>query len=497
MHKTTAYIEKNFKLANVDDKLFSSFIEHLGRAIYTGIYEPSHPESDDQGFRKDVIELVRELGVTMVRYPGGNFLSGYNWTDGIGPRDQRPARLDLAWRTIETNEIGIDEFYDWCLKANTRVMAAVNMGTGTPQQAGYMVEYCNFPGGTWWSDLRIRNGHKEPYNIKTWCIGNEMDGPWQICHLDAADYGKKALETAKIMKWVDNSIELVVCGSSTSSMPTFPEWDRIVLEYTYDAVDYLSLHRYYENYGNDLDFLASFLDMDRFIKSVCATADYVKALKRSRKTMHLSFDEWNVWYQQRQKQHDWEIAPDILDDRYSLLDALVVGGLGVTLLNNSDRVKIACLAQLVNVIAPIITEKNGRVIRQSIYYPFRDISKYGRGTVLKPVVITPSVETCHGDAPLLHISVVYNEENGYITVFCLNIDQSGDMLLELDMRSFGKLSMAEHICLRGDDLNAVNTFDAPDTVIPESMGIIGGEHETFSVRIPKLSWNVLRFSAKG
>jgi len=415
--KAKVFVEKNFKCAEVDDKLFSSFIEHLGRAVYTGIYEPGHQTADQQGFRQDVIDLVKDLNVAMVRYPGGNFLSGYNWTDGIGPRDSRPCRLDLAWRSIEPNEIGIDEFFDWCKKAGTKVMAAVNMGTGTPQEAVNMLEYCNYGKGTYWSDLRIKNGHKDPYGIKTWCIGNEMDGELQICHLSAEDYGKKALETAKIMKLADQSIELVVCGSSSSKMPTYPEWDRIVLEYTYEHVDYISLHRYYENYGNDMDFLASFVDMNSFIRTVCSTADYVKAFKRSTKNMYLSFDEWNIWYLEKREYNDWEFAPEILEDRYSLLDALVFGGLGITLLNNADRVKIACLAQLVNVIAPIFTKKGGPVIKQTTYYPFRDISKYGRGTVLKPVVLAPSVETCHGDSPLLAFSVVHDTQNEEVNVF--------------------------------------------------------------------------------
>ncbi|MBN2546591.1 MAG: alpha-N-arabinofuranosidase, partial [Spirochaetes bacterium] len=276
MKKVKCLIDKDYIIGSVDPKLYSSFIEHLGRAIYTGIYEPDHKTADEQGFRKDVLTLVKELGVALVRYPGGNFLSGYRWTDGIGPKKDRPKRLDYAWRSIETNEIGIDEFVDWCKKAGTEVMAGVNLGTGTPQDAGYMLEYCNFPEGTYWSDLRKENGHKKPHNIKYWCLGNEMDGPWQICQLTADEYGRKARETAKIMKWIDSDIKLVACGSSTTWMPTYPEWDRIVLEHVYDQVDYISLHRYYENEGNIEDFLASFVDMNNFIHTITSVADYVK-----------------------------------------------------------------------------------------------------------------------------------------------------------------------------------------------------------------------------
>ncbi len=493
MKKAKIYAERSFEVSQIDERLYSSFLEHLGRAIYGGIYEPGHPMADEDGFRMDVLEQIRSLGVSHVRYPGGNFVSGYDWKDGIGPRENRPRRLDLAWHSIETNQFGIDEFVKWSKKSGTAVMGAVNMGTGTPKDAGEMLEYCNYPGGTYWSDLRIKNGSPDPHNIKLWCIGNEMDGPWQICHLDADDYGKKARETAKIMKWIDDSIELVVCGSATTSMPTYPEWDRKVLEYTYDHVDYLSLHRYYENLGDDFNFLASFQDMDNFINTIVGTADYVKTLKRGKKNINLSFDEWNVWYQQKQEDHPWMEAPCILEDHYSLMDALVFAGMGLTLVNHSDRVKIACLAQLVNVIAPIFTENGGRVIRQSIYYPFALLSKYARGKALKPVTVCEHKESCYGDTPLLHTSVVYNEEEERVSVFCLNIDQAEDMQLDLDLRSFGKVEMVERIELSGDDLSAVNTFDNPDAVKTRNLPVEGGAVDSLTVQLPKASFTVFNF----
>ncbi len=492
MKNETIQLEKDYTYAEIDDLLFSSFIEHLGRAVYTGIYEPGHPSADENGFRTDVLQLIKDLKVTSVRYPGGNFLSGYNWEDGIGPRNERPRRLDLAWKTIESNQFGIDEFYDWSRIAGTQIMCGVNMGTGTPQTAANLVEYCNFRGGTYWSDLRAKNGHKDPYNIKLWCIGNEMDGPWQTCGLTAQEYGHKAWQTIKMMKSIDETLKFIVCGSSTSQMPTFPEWDRIVLEHTYEETDYLSLHMYYENLGNDLDFLASFIDMDRFIHAVKATTDYVKALKRSKKTVNLSFDEWNVWYQQKQIRRNWIEAPDILEDRYSLLDALVFAGLGITLLNNADRVKIACLAQLVNVIAPIFTRKNGGVFKQTIYYPFRDISQFGRGMVIKPICKIKTIETKHGDTPLLSISVIYDIEHEMLNVFVLNIDESEDINIELQIKSFGKGQIEMHSCLDGGDKNAINTFENKSAVTPRLIQETKEIKSDFSTIIPKLSWNVIR-----
>jgi alpha-L-arabinofuranosidase len=497
MKTASCVIDKDYIISEVPDNIFGSFIEHLGRAVYTGIYEPDHPEADENGFRKDVLELVRNLKISLTRYPGGNFVSGYRWTDGIGPRENRPRRLDYAWRSIETNQFGLDDFVRWSKKADTEIMAAVNLGTGTPQDAGDMIEYCNFPEGTYFSDLRIKNGNKEPHNIKYWCLGNEMDGPWQTGHLSAEDYSKKAKEAAKILKWVDPDIKLIACGSSTTTMPTYPEWDRVVLEYLYENVDYISLHRYYENEGDISSFLASFIDMNDFINTIVSIADYVKAKNRSKKRLMLSFDEWNVWYQKKLIMPDWETAPPLLEDNYSMLDALVFSGLICTLLNNSDRVKIACLAQLVNVIAPIFTEKGGRAIKQTIYYPFQHVSHYGRGNVLKTLIKCESVDTeKYGPAPVLQASATNNTETGEITVFILNCSQSDPVKLELDMRSFGTIKPVEHIILNEDDYNLKNTFNNPDAVIPRSQEIMPSEKSKAEIELKPLSWNVIRFREK-
>lgn len=499
MKQAKCIIEKDYVVGSTDPRLFGSFIEHLGRAIYTGIYEPGHPTADEQGFRKDVLELVKELKVPIIRYPGGNFVSGYNWTDGIGPKQNRPVRLDLAWKSIETNEIGIDEFVDWCKKADSQVMEAVNLGTGTPAEAGYLVEYCNHPSGTYWSDLRRKNGHQQPHNIKVWCLGNEMDGPWQICHLSADDYGKKALEAAKIMRWVDPHIELVACGSSNTEMPTFPEWDRTVLEYLYDQVDFISLHRYYghDDTDNTGDFLASFMDMDNFIHTIISTADYVKAKKRSKKTLNLSFDEWNVWAHRSGDFETWDYAKPRLEQIYNLLDALVFGGLICSLLNHADRVKMACLAQLVNAIAPIRTQPAGPVIKQTIFYPFAQVSAYGRGEVLKPLLSCPKYESkVYGEVPVLQTAVVYNQEKEEVGIFVLNCDQEEDVQVCLDFRSFGTVRPLEHVVLDGIDSLAANSFQEPEKIKPRNLSISGNNTSQLEVRLPELSWNMVRVSVR-
>ncbi|MDQ1171873.1 alpha-N-arabinofuranosidase [Microbacterium testaceum] len=359
-------VDPRFPIGAVRRRLFGGFVEHLGRHVYDGIYEPGHAEADEQGFRRDVLELVRELGVSMIRYPGGNFVSGFRWEDSVGPREQRPRRLDLAWHSTETNEVGLHEFADWLDKAGSELMLAVNLGTRGVLEALDLLEYSNVPGGTALSQQRIDNGRAEPFDVRVWCLGNEMDGPWQLGHRSADDYGTLAAQTAKGMRQMDPSIELVVCGSSGAAMPTFGEWEREVLTHTYDDVDMISCHAYYQEHDGDIDsFLASAVDMDRFIEAVVATADHVGAVRGSDKKIDISFDEWNVWYIDRVEAvkptaiDDWPIAPRLLEDVYSAVDAVVFGSLLILLLTHADRVASASLAQLVNVIAPIMTEPGG------------------------------------------------------------------------------------------------------------------------------------------
>ncbi|OUM87326.1 MAG: alpha-N-arabinofuranosidase [Bacillus thermozeamaize] len=495
--QATLIVDKDFIIGQVDDRLFGSFIEHLGRAVYGGIYEPGHPSADERGFRRDVLELVKALLVSIVRYPGGNFVSGYDWRDGIGPKEQRKRRLELAWRTIETNQFGMNEFVDWCRAAGAQVMWAVNLGTQGIDEARTAVEYANHPSGTYWSDLRISHGYREPHKIKIWCLGNEMDGPWQIGHKTAEEYGRLALETAKVMKWVDPDIELVACGSSGQGMPTFAEWEATVLDHTYEHVDYLSLHTYYGNRDNDTPlFLARSLQMDEFIRSVVAICDYVKAKKRSKKTMYLSFDEWNVWYhsnEQDRKLEPWQIAPPQLEDIYTMEDALVVGCMLISLLKHADRVKIACLAQLVNVIAPIMTENGGKAWAQTIYYPFLHASLYGRGKALVPLVTSPKYDTKEvTDVPYLEAIAIHNEEAGEVTVFAVNRDLERPLPLRVDLRSFGACRVIEHLVLEHEDLKAVNDAQNPNRVKPHNRGNAKADGSNVEAVLGKASWNVIR-----
>ena len=500
MKKASMILDKDYRIGQIDPRIYGSFIEHLGRAVYGGIYEPGHPTADENGFRRDVMDMVKRLGVPVVRYPGGNFVSGFNWEDSIGPRESRPSRLDLAWFTTETNEVGLHEFDKWCREAGTEMMYAVNLGTRGPDAARNIVEYCNHPSGTYWSDLRIKNGAKDPFNIKLWCLGNEMDGPWQTGAKTAYEYGRKANEAAKVMKWVDPTIETVACGSSGTGMPTFGTWEHEVLMQAYDNVDYVSLHRYYGNPTNDTPgFLARSMDLDDFIRTVVSICDAVKGKKHSKKTVNLSFDEWNVWYHSNEqdqeiwKREKWGRALPLLEDIYNFEDALLAGSMLITFLRNADRVKIACLAQLVNVIAPIMTRNGGGCWAQTIYWPFQQASTYGRGTALRAVVDSPVYDCSdYEKVPLIDATATLADD-GSVNVFCVNRDLTEDFALEVDLHGFGPLRIAEHILLHHDDVKAVNTEENPNTVAPKAGpgGEIDGERAT--IKIPALSRNDIRF----
>ena len=496
MKQAKIIIDKDFQVSRIDRRIYGSFLEHLGRAVYEGIYQPGSPFADEQGFRKDTLELVRELNVPVVRYPGGNFVSGYKWEDGVGPREERPKKIELAWQVVETNEVGLNEFSDWAHKAGTDVMMAINLGTRGVAEAIDILDYCNMEKGTYYSDLRRKHGYEKPHNIKLWCLGNEMDGPWQIGHKNADDYGKLANETAKVMKTIDPTIELVACGSSNSHMPTFGQWEATVLEHCYDSVDYISLHTYYDFHERDSrTFLANSVDMDRFITDVANICDYVKAKKHSNKTVNLSFDEWNVWYhshEQDQKLEKWTQAPHQLEDVYDFQDALLVGSMLITLLRHADRVKIACLAQLVNVIAPIMTSDTG-CWRQTTYYPYWLTGKYGQGIALQTQVHCPTYETKKfGTVPCMDSVVVYNDEAEELTVFAVNKDLDEDMEVSMDLRQFGDYRILEHVILEHEDLFAVNTEDNPHNVAPAKCENSAVSEGILTAKLNKTSWNMIR-----
>jgi len=493
--------------SQLDRRLFGSFLEHLGRAVYTGVYQPDSPLADENGFRTDVMDELRTLDVPIIRYPGGNFVSGYNWLDGVGPRDQRPTVLERAWNSLETNQFGTNEFIQWCRLVGTEPLLGFNLGTGTPEMAVAYVEYCNVDAGTKWSDLRREHGFEQPHDVRYWCLGNEMDGPWQMGHMPAREYGRKARDTARQIRRIDRSLQLIACGSSNTILPTYLTWDREVLEECYDQVDGISLHNYYGNTeqltGNDTArYLAMNLDMERQILEIGAVCDYVQGTLRSPKRLWLSFDEWNVWY--RARGGDFadgkrQFAPRLLEEVYNLEDALLVGGFINSLLRRSDRVRIGCLAQIVNVIAPLVTNDEG-VLRQTIWYPYAWALQYAQGRVLDLLVESDTYPiradglradfARDDDVPFLDVAATLDEANGRAAVFVLNRDLENERELELDWKDRAPERVAACLTLTGDDLKAVNRFDAPRRVAPQELDA-PKPGRSMTLKLPAASYTVL------
>ena len=496
--------------SDLDRRLFGAFLEHLGRAVYTGVYEPGSPLADASGFRKDVVAEVKGLGVPIMRYPGGNFVSGYNWLDGVGPKDKRPTVLERAWNSIETNQFGTNEFIQWCRLVGTEPLLGFNLGTGTPEQAVAYVEYCNVDKGTKWSELRREHGHEAPHNVRYWCLGNEMDGPWQMGHMTAREYGRKARDCARQIRVVDPTTQLIACGSSNTILPTYLVWDREVLEECYDQVDGISLHNYYGNTAaltnNDTSrYLAMNLDMERQIQQIGAVCDYVQGVLKSPKRLWLSFDEWNVWYRARGGRFtngQRKVAPPLLEEVYNLEDALLVGGFLNTLLRQSDRVRVGCLAQIVNVIAPLVTSGTA-VLRQSTYYPYAWALRYAQGRVLDPLVESETypirAEGLRPDfarddrVPYVDVAATYSPTNGQLCLLMLNRDLEAERDLVVDCRDFTPTRVLGAETLTGADLKASNSFERPTLVAPRTLEAPApGSSMTF--KLPARSYSVVHLA---
>ncbi|KAB7789657.1 alpha-N-arabinofuranosidase [Bifidobacterium leontopitheci] len=555
-------------LADVPPRLFGSFVEHLGRCVYGGLYEPGHPTADSNGFRRDVIELVKELGVTCVRYPGGNFVSGYRWEDGTGPREDRPVRRDLAWHCTETNQVGIDDFYRWSQAAGTEVMLAVNMGTRGLQEALDELEYVNGAPGTTLADRRVANGIPKPMGVRMWCIGNEMDGPWQIGHTSADEYAAAVDRVAHAMKLAEPGLELVACGSSSAQMPTFGEWERKVLTKAYANIDFVSCHAYYRDHGHVTrdaaamqDFLASAQDMTRFIATVAAQADAAKAANGGERDIKISFDEWGVWYadvwnaQEDRRMADsasglhtdpWPVAPPLLEDVYTVADAVVEGSLMITLLKHCDRVRSASRAQLVNVIAPIMTVPGGPAWRQTTFYPFAEAAGRARGDVFVPRIDSPLVHTAtYGEVPAVDAVVTWDAATRRGLLLAVNRDlaRAHDVAVALAGLTAGAagdgsaatgggadagvsaaagdgadasasadrtvagggmaagsaagahLAVVRTQLLHDDDIYRQNTAEEPDAVTPDDLPVqMDPATASMSFTLPPVSWAAVEFA---
>ena len=499
MHHARITVDPLSIVSPVRRGTFGSFVEHLGRCVYTGIFEPGHPTATPEGFRGDVLALVREMGVSTVRYPGGNFVSGYNWEDGVGPVDERPVRLDLAWHSIETNAFGLNEFMAWTRASGTEPMMAINLGTRGIAEAIEVLEYANFPGGTTRSDLRRSHGVEKPHDIRFWCLGNEMDGPWQLGHKTATEYGRLAAETARGMRQIDPDLVLVACGSSGSNMPTFGEWEREVLSEAYDEVDMISAHAYYREEDDLGSFLASAIDMDHFVASVTATADAVGVARGSKKKIGISFDEWNVWYHEEEDPitasgNRWDVAPRLEEDVYTVADAVVVGNLLISLLRNSDRVHSASQAQLVNALAPIMTEPGGAAWRQTTFHPFALTSRFATGDVLRTIVTSDQYDTARfGTSDLVDSVATYDASTGSLAVFVVNRSVTEPTVVDVDALRVDGLTLVEALTYTNEDVHWRATEATAEDVLPQPNETVTVDGATASITLPPVSWSVVRF----
>jgi len=475
-------LDTQFHVGSVDRRIFGGFLEHVGRAVYEGIFDPDSPRSDAQGFREDVLDALQTLGMSLIRYPGGNFVSGYDWRDGIGPVHDRPTRPDFAWKTIEPNRFGTDEFLAWCTKLQAQPMLAVNLGTAGTLEAAQLLEYCNLPGGTYWADRRVQGGHALPHGVPLWCLGNEMDGPWQAGHVPAEVYAQRAEQAAIVMRGLDPSIQTVVCGTSARKLNTYLEWDRTVLEYCWDCADYISTHRYSGNERQDSAwYLAEGVLLDQVLD------------------VYLAFDEWNVWYRTTSREASdgrWTRAPHLLEEFYNLEDALVCAQYLASFVRHADTVKIACIAQVVNAIAPLVTGPSG-VLIQSTYYPLQLFSQFAHGLALTPAVTTPTYRAAdRGDVPMLDVAATLETESATLSAFLINRSLSDDLTVTVDCvdRPIERLVSVSAL---GGDPKAANTWDAPHRVAPAQGTAELAQAGTLRVQVPTTSLVVVRALVTG
>lgn len=489
--KSQILLDTNRTIASISPLLFGGFAEHMGRCVYEGIYDPASPLSDERGLRTDVIEALRDQNYTVIRYPGGNFLSGYNWLDGVGPKDKRPRRRELAWQSTETNQFGTNEFMEFCKAIDAEPMLAVNMGTGTIQSASDIVEYCNVESGTYWSDLRVSHGYKKPHDVRYWCVGNEMDGPWQMGHLDAVAYGNKALEAAKMMKWQDPTIKTVLCGSSNDQMPTYPDWDRTALEIAWEHMDYHSMHYYTNNNeGDTVSYLARAVDFENFVNTLEGTLRYVKAKRRSKHDVYLSWDEWQVWYQTDSMKGNWTEAPHLSEEIYNLEDALVVAQWLNVFLRKSNVIKVGCMAQIANVISWLHTRTDG-LLKHPSYYVFKLISNNARGESLDVQVKTGVVDTPkYGDVPNLDVSGSYDSESGKGALFVINRSTTDAVTTEIVWQDGKAITIDEVWQLTDTDPKAMNTWENPNRLVAQQIDKPAVDNGRATISLPAMSFTV-------
>lgn len=529
-NKAQVVIDIDYKIGKVEKYIFGAFLEPIGSWVYGGIYNPKHPSADEKGFRKDILDEVKKFGLPAVRLPGGNWVSGWEWENSIGPIENRKVQLDLAWFQIEPNTVGLDEYLEWTEKANAEPMMTINLGTGDLKDAMHLVEYCRHEGGTYWSELRKKYGHIKPYAIKIWYLGNEMDGHWQIgsWEKNPVGYGILAHEVSKIIKWIDNKAKTVMSGVSDYSKH-FPEWLFKALEQCYEMVDYVSVHYYHIVPEGDIkNYLNASSVIEEHLKTITSICDYIQAKIGTPKEMYISFDEYGINFSKQQEitygRRGWKDASKVFlqfkprenvfvknePDRFlrfrpvtfQMLEALGISSILLTLIRHADRVKIACMT---GGLGRAIAFDGEHVWRNALYYPYYQLNKLAsEGISILPVVNGPTFNTeqfalndfnqCHSfeNVQAIEAAAVYHEEKKELDVFVINRDIERAIKVTLDIRGIKEVKIIECTEMYTDDLNLGNSFDNPNLIVPKINKKVSKNGTRINIVTNKLSWNVIR-----
>ncbi|MDB5247015.1 MAG: alpha-N-arabinofuranosidase [Segetibacter sp.] len=485
-------IDLDRTIAEVSPLIYGNFVEHLGRCVYGGIYEPGNKLSDKSGFRRDVMGAVKELKPSIIRYPGGNFVSNYNWLDGVGPKSERIPRLELAWSTLESNLFGTNEFMEYAKAIGTEPYFSVNMGTGTIEEARRWVEYCNVKEGPYYAELRKKHGVAEPHNIKYWSLGNEMDGTWQMGHMSAEDYTKKAREAAKLMVRTSPGIKLIAAGSSNYRPGADPDhWNQTILTELKDVIDYIAIHMYVGNPDtNYYNFVSTPLVLEQRTKMIkgLITQAMQTAARGDRDPIYIAWDEYNVWY--RARRGTFATGKNALEERYNLEDALVIAGFLNAFIRNADVVKMANMAQLVNVIAPIFTNETG-MFKQTIFYPLQLFANNVSGTALDVFVDSKGYSTPRfnlglsettaqlGKVPYLDVSATYKD--GEVTLCVVNRNKDQAITTDILSQNGTFSGTAKVFEVNGPDIKSGNDFNKEEVKTVEKAPVnASGNKITYS-----------------
>ena len=497
MKKAVLYLHPEFTVGEISPFMYGGFLENIGRCIYGGIYDPEHPSADEDGFRSDVLDAVQGMNYTAMRFPGGNAVSCYRWEDSVGPKEQRPVRLNVAFHSLENHHFGLDEYMRWCRKINAAPMLTINLASRGIDDAKNLVEYCNFPQGTQWSDWRRVHGVEEPYNVPIWFLGNELSGRWQMPGREAADYGYIARECGKMIRAISPESEIAVCGPCGRFEIGAPEdWLYKVLCKAYNVTDYLSIHCYLRNRITAEAFSSELEETDEYLNNVIAGCDYAMARTWNNRKLKISVDEWGVWRGmglELRNGANWAFDDPKIEDDYTASDAVLAGGLLITLLRHADRVKLSCISEAVNSIAPIRTGSNGKVWKQTTYYPFALTALHGHGTVLQDKLYSDDFISSDNRTLSAWYGVsICNREKNELIIIGLNRLMQEDLLLQADLSAFKVESVIEHQALFAEDPETVNSENA-EKVYPVLCEHAVQKGQIWEFTLAPCSWNMIRF----